>query len=111
MNYKSLYHIYLFSFGFLYYLILPFCVILTDSFLEFPGMNHLAKHYNDNIIFPYLLITICLLISFLLGSLLPIKTKYLIKKKTIAEKELVFGNRDLFLLPVSYTHLTLPTKA
>ncbi len=102
MNYKSLYHIYLFSFGFLYYLILPFCVILTDSFLEFPGMNHLAKHYNDNIIFPYLLITICLLISFLLGSFLPIKTKYLIKKKTIAEKELVFGNRDLFLLLIPF---------
>lgn len=102
MNHNKLYHIHLFSFGFLYYLILPFCIILTDSFLDFPGMHHLAKHYNDNIIIPYTLITLSFFISFLSGSILPTKFKYLQKDKANKEKELVLGNRDLFILLIPF---------
>lgn len=95
-NSKKLYHIYLFVFGFLYYLILPFYIVLNRAFGDFPGMNHLYANYNQNAMSLYIPFISILLLAFIIGSIIPLK--FIKKASTTYKHELIFGNRDLFLL-------------
>lgn len=97
---QKLYHNYLFIFGFIFYFILPLCVVLTSSFSNYPGMDYLYKYYNKSFASLYCIIITSLLLSFTCGSLLPLKFTKI--KKDVPKKEFVFGNRDLFLILIPF---------
>lgn len=95
----KLFHIYLFIFGFLYYLILPLLVVIVEGFDGYPGMQHLYKNFNPEIVFPYTTWVTIFLLSFLAGSLLPLKYSSI---KLKAKTEWVIGARDIALISISF---------
>lgn len=97
---KTLYHNYLFLFGFIYYFVLPLWVVVTNSFHDYPGMDYLYKYYNDSFTVTYCIIIISFLISFMYGSLLPLK--FIKRKSNVQKKEFIFGHRDLFFILIPF---------
>lgn len=95
----KLFHIYLFIFGFLYYLILPLLVVIVEGFDGYPGMQHLYKNFNPEIVFPYTTWVTIFLLSFLAGSLLPLKYSSI---KLKAKTEWVIGARDIALISIPF---------
>lgn len=92
--YRKLYHIHLFCLGFVYYLILPLYVVMTNSFTTYPGMNLLYQYYDKDFVSDYILIISFLGISFILGALLPLR---FLKNKLIRKKDFSISHRDIFL--------------
>lgn len=97
---KQLYHIYLFTFGCIYYLVLPFIIVLTNSFIDFPGMQNLYKYYDNKMNSIYIITVILCYISFIIGSLFPLN--FLTKQSNDIVTEHVIGNRDLFLISIIF---------
>ena len=94
MSYKPLYHIPLFLFGFLYYLVLPPCVVSMQLFATFPGMSFLYQYFSPHFIPTYAIIITIFCISFIIGAILPFKY---MRKKNIASDIHYISNKDLFL--------------
>lgn len=72
MKHKCLYHNYLFLFGTLYYLILPLIIVSNNYLSDYAGMRYLYIYYDVDIYFVYLLIVVLFVISFYIGSCLPL---------------------------------------
>ena len=65
---KRQYHIILFIFGFLYYLIVPPLVVSSRSWEDYPGMHNLYMYYKDGYMSDYFLYIIFVGFFFLSGS-------------------------------------------
>lgn len=102
MKISKLFHIHLFVFGFLYYLILPLFIALTEGFIGYPGMHHVYKYFNAEIIFPYTIWVIILLLSFLAGSLLPLKYTSIAPNSKEIKTDWVIGTRDINLISIPF---------
>lgn len=99
MRRNKLLHIYLFTFGFFYYLILPLIVLIWNLFDGYPGMNYLYMYYDNSFLCDYIFISIGILFSFLLGSLMPL---FYVKKRRRKENEVVYNNAIPFFLVVFF---------
>lgn len=102
MKTPKLFHIYLFVFGFLYYLILPLFIVSIEGFVGYPGMQLVYKYFNSEIIFPYITWILILLLSFLIGSLLPLKYSSIIRTSKIVKTDWVISTRDTILISIPF---------
>lgn len=95
MKINKLLHIYLFTFGFFYYLILPLIVLIWNLFDGYPGMNYLYMYYDNSFLYNYIFISIGILFSFIFGSLIPL---FYIKKKKRKENKVIYNKVVAFFL-------------
>lgn len=72
MTNKTLYHIWLFLFGIIYYLIVPVLVIASRIWEDYPGIHILYSYYRGEYMLGYLLLVLFVTIPFFVGAYLPI---------------------------------------
>ena len=91
----SNYHISLFIFGFIYYLVTPLFVVSSRIWEDYPGVQILYKYYKDEYILGYLVIVFLLGFFYLLGSYIPIISN---KRNwnTILTNKTVYSSKGLF---------------
>ena len=69
---KKLYHVWLFCFGFAYYLVVPAIVIASKIWEEYPGMMTLYFYYKtDHLLGYYLLVFFIVFFPYLIGAFFP----------------------------------------
>ena len=95
MKINKLLHIYLFTFGFFYYLILPLIVLIWNLFDGYPGMNYLYMYYDNSFLYNYIFISRGIRFSFIFGSLIPL---FYIKKKKRKENKVIYNKVVAFFL-------------
>lgn len=93
---KNLFHIYLFLWGWFYYLVVPFIIIILGMFYKYPGIKNVYENYNEDIISKYCIYIVLFIISYIIGCISPLK--FIKKKNNEIRKESVIGTRDLFVL-------------
>ena len=93
---QSLFHIWLFLFGFIYYLIIPLVVVASRVWENYPGMDNLYAYYKDDYWFGYSLIIILIGLSFLIGALLPLH--YFNESRPFIHKQIVVNSRGMLLI-------------
>lgn len=96
---RRLYHPYLFAFGVLYYLVTPIFVLKFGVIEGMPGVNLLNKYDVDPYFHTYLVIAIIFLISFLLGSYLPLNFKKKHQRHTFSHS---IGAKDIFCVSIPF---------
>ena len=69
---KSLYHVWLFLFGVIYYLIVPAWVIASKIWKDYPGMDILYSYYKDEYLLGYFILVTFIVIPFFIGAYLPL---------------------------------------
>lgn len=69
---KKLFHIYLFTFGFVYYLVLPYVVVCLNILDDYPGMDWLYEYNIMNHSKLYITCCFYFYLSFIMGSLFPL---------------------------------------
>lgn len=89
---RILYHNYLFTFGFIYYLIVPLIVVKFDLFEGFPGMEFLYDYNYHRFCNIYLLSSLIVLISFFCGSYTASKIYSWNKQRLGNKRELIVLN-------------------
>ena len=92
---KSLYHVWLFLFGLLYYLIVPALVIASRIWEDYPGMELLYSYYKDEYLLGYLILVLFVTFPFFVGTYLPI---FFYKEKSQSIQQIIINSRGLFVI-------------
>ena len=92
---KSLYHVWLFLFGIMYYLIVPAFVIASKVWKEYPGMDILYSYYKDEYLLGYFILVPIIVIPFFIGAYLPF---YYYKEKSRSPHQIIISSRGLFIV-------------
>lgn len=103
-------HVTLFSFGFLYYLVLPILVGVNGWFIDKPAMENwfaIFNGINDEKLSLYLFIINLMYLSFIIGSISIEKKKYSYIEKNKTMKNFYFSNKILNLFMIVLIVLTI----
>lgn len=92
---KTQYHIWLFLFGVLFYLIVPAFVIASRIWKDYPGMDNLYSYYKDEYLLGYFILVSIIVIPFFIGAYLPI---YYFKERTSQIHEITISSRGLVFI-------------
>ena len=69
---ETLYHVWLFFFGLVYYLLVPIFVVSSRIWEDYPGMDILYSYYKDEYVLGYLFLILFVTIPFFVGAYLPV---------------------------------------
>ena len=89
------YHIWLFLFGLIYYLILPAFVIASRILKDYPGIDSLYSYYKDEYLLGYFILVSIIAIPFFLGAYLPY---YYYREKPSPVNQIIISSRGLFII-------------
>lgn len=92
---KSLYHVGLFLFGLIYYLIAPVFVIASRIWKDYPGMDNLYSYYKDEYLLGYFILISIVAIPFFIGTYLPY---YYYRGNSFPVHQFIISSRGLFLI-------------
>lgn len=68
----TFYHVWLFLFGFVYYLIVPLVAVESKIWENYGGMDNLYGYYKEEYIIGYIFLVTSLCVAFLIGAFLPL---------------------------------------
>ncbi|MBD5173892.1 MAG: oligosaccharide repeat unit polymerase [Bacteroidales bacterium] len=94
------FHIYLFIFGAFYYWILPLVILKCNLLEGMPGVQLLDEYNFQHVESIYLLIIFLLVISFIIGSVLPLRFRKI--KPVNKVSTTLISPRDIFLLSLPF---------
>lgn len=92
---KSLYHVWLFLFGIIYYLIVPAFVIASKIWKDYPGMDILYSYYKDEYLLGYFILVTIIVVPFFIGAYLPI---YYYNEETRPPHQIIISSRGLLIV-------------
>ena len=92
---KSLYHVWLFLFGIIYYLIVPAFVIASKIWKDYPGMDILYSYYKDEYLLGYFILVTIIVVPFFIGAYLPF---YYYNEETRPPHQIIISSRGLFIV-------------
>lgn len=92
---KSLYHVWLFLFGIIYYLIVPALVIASKIWKDYPGMDILYSYYKDEYLLGYFILVTIIVIPFYIGAYLPL---YYYNGESRPPHQVIISSRGLLIV-------------
>lgn len=93
---RPLYHIWLFLFGALYYLIVPALVVASRIWESYPGMDNLYSYYKDEYMLGYSVIVFLIIYAFWIGARLPLF--YNKERESVFSDRKYINSRGFFLI-------------
>lgn len=106
-----LYHNYLFLFGFVYYMILPFVIVISGKVTDIVGMDLLEGYNVERFYGKYIICSLAIFLSFFAGSKIGSRARGTKKMRQLEEKNPTLKQIDvimfllfLFVLFYSLTH-------
>lgn len=94
---KTLYHVWLFFLGLVYYLIVPAIVAASKIWENYPGIDLLYSYYKDEYLFGYFFLILLIAIPYIIGAYLPV---FCYKKISRPILQIIISSKGLFIISI-----------